>query len=1011
MKREFLNPGNKYRPIPFWSWNDKLEIPELEYQIEEMKKAGMGGYFMHARSGLKTSYLSEDWFDCIEAGINKGKEVGLDAWAYDEEGWPSGFAGGLVPSLSEDYYAKFISLRVLGDSSEINWDETIAAFVMNKSTNTYKRISSDMQINVSADEEILQIVLNKNPFYIDTMNKRAVDAFLDTTHQEYYNRFGKDFGSSMKGFFTDEPRFTCDNFYDLAWSSDLADEFKVRYGYDLLDRLPDLYRKTEGYEAVRYDFWRLVSDMFVTNYMKNIYDWCDEHNCKATGHIMMEESIFSQMTSTGGVMPFYEYLHIPGIDWLRRDISSPIVPKQVGSVACQLGKKQILTESFALSGWDVSFEELKQIAEWQFVNGVNQICQHLQGYTIKGVRKRDYPPSLFTQQTWWNEYKGFNDYLGRVCVALSMGDQQADVLLLHPMRSGFVLFDGTRTDEIRALDDAFTEANERLTGLHISYHLGDETIIGKYAKVENGRFVVGRIPYKTVIMPQMRAIDEITLKLLLEFSAQGGYIFSIGEFPSFTNGSNEDLETLRTVVIDADYDSIRSIMLQKNLVYISLSEEQKEVEDISFQLRESDEGTVLFMANLSKDNKHDTVLRIYGRHVSVEKMIAENGEIVHYEYSFDGKDTLVKLYFAPMQSHILLLNDSEAEYVAKEQADSYEIEMGNSWNIESMDLNSYTLDMCEYKIDDGEWEAPIAVILLQNKLLELQRPCKVAMRFNFDVNMDVSKLNDFYVVIEDAALYDIIVNGQNIKNEVCGWWKDKSFHKVDISSAVKEGHNTIVLETEFSQPQKVYDVLFGENVYETEINKITYDMELESIYLLGDFGVRAKKPFKYAEKKAMITEGCFEIVDKPTSLKSKNFTEQGLLFFAGKLLLSQKLNIEKALGRRVILKLGRQKAPIINVYVNGERAKSVLWAPFEVDITEFVKDGENLIELEVFASNRNLFGPHHHIKGECYNVGPESFTGRWSWVERESEADATELIDVNKSFWLDSYCFVEFGLE
>lgn len=1011
MKREFLNPGNKYRPIPFWSWNDKLEIPELEYQIEEMKKAGMGGYFMHARSGLKTSYLSEDWFDCIEAGINKGKEVGLDAWAYDEEGWPSGFAGGLVPSLSEDYYAKFISLRVLGDSSEINWDETIAAFVMNKSTNTYKRISSDMKINVSADEEILQIVLNKNPFYIDTMNKRAVDAFLDTTHQEYYNRFGKDFGSSMKGFFTDEPRFTCDNFYDLAWSSDLADEFKVRYGYDLLDRLPDLYRKTEGYEDVRYDFWRLVSDMFVTNYMKNIYDWCDEHNCKATGHIMMEESIFSQMTSTGGVMPFYEYLHIPGIDWLRRDISSPIVPKQVGSVACQLGKKQILTESFALSGWDVSFEELKQIAEWQFVNGVNQICQHLQGYTIKGVRKRDYPPSLFTQQTWWNEYKGFNDYLGRVCVALSMGDQQADVLLLHPMRSGFVLFDGTRTDEIRALDDAFTEANERLTGLHISYHLGDETIIGKYAKVENGRFVVGRIPYKTVIMPQMRAIDEITLKLLLEFSAQGGYIFSTGEFPSFTNGSNEDLETLRTVVIDADYDSIRSIMLQKNLVYISLSEEQKEVEDISFQLRESNEGTVLFMANLSKDNKHDTVLRIYGRHVSVEKMIAENGEIVHYEYSFDGKDTLVKLYFAPMQSHILLLNDSEAEYVAKEQADSYEIEMGNSWNIESMDLNSYTLDMCEYKIDDGEWEAPIAVILLQNKLLELQRPCKVAMRFNFDVNMDVSKLNDFYVVIEDAALYDIIVNGQNIKNEVCGWWKDKSFHKVDISSAVKEGHNTIVLETEFSQPQKVYDVLFGENVYETEINKITYDMELESIYLLGDFGVRAKKPFKYAEKKAMITEGCFEIVDKPTSLKSKNFTEQGLLFFAGKLLLSQKLNIEKALGRRVILKLGRQKAPIINVYVNGERAKSVLWAPFEVDITEFVKDGENLIELEVFASNRNLFGPHHHIKGECYNVGPESFTGRWSWVERESEADATELIDVNKSFWLDSYCFVEFGLE
>lgn len=1011
MRKEFLNPGNKYRPIPFWSWNDKLEIPELEYQIEEMKKAGMGGYFMHARSGLKTTYLSEEWFDCIEAGIKKGKEVGLDAWAYDEEGWPSGFAGGLVPALSPDYYAKFISLKVLESSENINWAETVATFVFNVDTNKYERIAEGTVVKAGAGEEILQVILNENPFYIDTMNKRAVDAFLDTTHQQYYNRYGEDFGTGMKGFFTDEPRFTCDNFNDLAWSSDLAEEFKTRYGYDIVDRLPDLYRKTAGYEAVRYDFWRLVNDMFVTNYMKNIYDWCEEHDCKTTGHIMMEESIFSQMTSTGGVMPFYEYLHIPGIDWLRRDISSPVVPKQVGSVACQLGKKQILTESFALSGWDVSFEELKQIAEWQFVNGVNQICQHLQGYTIKGVRKRDYPPSLFTQQTWWNEYRSFNDYLGRVCVALSMGDQQADVLLIHPMRSGFVLFDGTRTDEIRALDDAFTEANERLTGLHISYHLGDETIIGKYGKVEDGSFVVGRIPYKTVIMPQMAAIDEVTLKLLLDFAAQGGHIFSTGAFPTFTNGCSKDLAKLREVVVDTDYDSIRALMVEKKLIYISLSEDEKEVEDVSFQLRAADEGTVLFLANLSKEKKHDTELRIYGKHVSIEKMIAEDGEIVPFESCFDGVDTVVKLFFAPMQSHILLLNNAETEYVQEGKTAVQEVSVAENWNIDSMDLNSYTLDICEYKIDDGDWQEPIAVILLQNKLLELQRPCKIAMRFNFNVATDVSKLNEFYVVIEDAKLYDITVNGTKVPTEVCGWWKDKTFHKVDIKSAVKTGENTIVLESSFSQPQKVYDVLFGENVYETEINKITYDMELESIYLLGDFGVVAKKPFEYGAKKAMITEGEFEIVDKPVALKSKNFTEQGLLFFAGTLKLSQNLNVEKEAGKRVILKLGRQKAPIINVYVNGQKAKSVLWAPFEADVTELVKDGENLIELEVFASNRNLFGPHHHIKGECYNVGPESFTGRWSWVERESEADATELIDVNKSFWADTYCFVEFGLE
>ena len=75
-----------------------------------------------------------------------------------------------------------------------------------------------------------------------------------------------------------------------------------------------------------------------------------------------------------------------------------------------------------------------------------------------------------------------------------------------------------------------------------------------------------------------------------------------------------------------------------------------------------------------------------------------------------------------------------------------------------------------------------------------------------------------------------------------GYWKDKSFNKVDIKSAVKEGKNEILLTTKFQQPQKVYDVLYGENVYETEKNKITYDMEIENIYLLGDFGVVSETP-------------------------------------------------------------------------------------------------------------------------------------------------------------------------
>ena len=103
--KNYLSEENlkNYRPIPFWSWNDKLEIQELVSQIRWMKEQGFGGYFMHARSGLITEYLSDDWFDCINACIDEGDALGMQSWAYDENGWPSGFVGGKLLEEKENH--------------------------------------------------------------------------------------------------------------------------------------------------------------------------------------------------------------------------------------------------------------------------------------------------------------------------------------------------------------------------------------------------------------------------------------------------------------------------------------------------------------------------------------------------------------------------------------------------------------------------------------------------------------------------------------------------------------------------------------------------------------------------------------------------------------------------------------------------------------------------------------------------------------------------------------------
>ena len=1011
-------PKAENRPLPFWSWNDELDPGEVKEQISQMHQQGLGGFFMHARSGLRTEYLSEEWYKCIGAGIEQAETLGMEAWIYDEEGWPSGFAGGRVPAISQEFHAKYMQMHRIQSVEEAqhiienNKSNVIGVYRYNKLDNNFSKIAIDTMSATKREafsledmEEICLVIKKNNPYYVDTLNKKAIEAFTRTTHDEYYKRFGDAFGKTVKGFFTDEPRLSCDRFGDLAWSDCLPESFKKKNHYDIVEFLPALFLDTENYKKYRYDFWVTVNELFVNAYMKTLYDWCEEHQVKLTGHLMMEESIFSQMTSTAGVMPFYEYMHMPGIDWLRRPIASPVIAKQVGSVAAQLGNKTVLSESFALCGWDVSLEELKWIAEWQYINGVNRICQHLQGYTIRGVRKRDYPPSLFLQQTWWDQYKVFNDYLGRLNLILTEGEQVADALLLHPMRSGYIAYDGTRTSKIRRLDDALTNICEQLSQEHISYHLGDESILAKYGNIENQKLRVGNVTYKTVILPLMYSIDCNTLELLQNFIRVGGTVYSVGQEIDFTNGGPDDLEKLIEFNRQLTYinpHEIRQDMFEKGAIHISIDRNGTQVPDIHYQIRECDEGMLVYMLNLSKEKTYDTKIRLYNQDALLIELDMNSGQYLPIKTQNFENSTECSQIFYPMQSKVILCQRQE---ITQEV-----IAFNPEWKLSQIDNNALTLDMCRYRIDEGQMEGPISVIALQKKLMDLQRPCQIDMFFEVDIRTEMQDIETLEVVVEDISKYKVSINDNDIKVDDQGYWKDKSFRKMQINQYLCKGMNTIQLSTQFKQPEKVYEVLYGEGVYETEKNKITYDVELESIYLIGDFGVFSKDSFVAGERHALTTSGPFYIDKLPEKIRGLELTQQGLAFFAGILQLEQEITIEKIGAHQYSIDLSGQRAPMIHVYINGCLVKKSYWAPYQIDVTEHLKEGKNKITLKFFASNRNLFGPHHHIHGECYNVGPESFTGKWSWVERKTEADATEIFDRDKNYWTDQYNFVSFGI-
>ena len=92
----FRNPTSEYRATPFWAWNTKLDPEMLLEQIEVFKQMGFGGFHIHARTGLETPYLSDEFMDCVKLCSEKAIQEEMLCWLYDEDRYPSGAAGGIV---------------------------------------------------------------------------------------------------------------------------------------------------------------------------------------------------------------------------------------------------------------------------------------------------------------------------------------------------------------------------------------------------------------------------------------------------------------------------------------------------------------------------------------------------------------------------------------------------------------------------------------------------------------------------------------------------------------------------------------------------------------------------------------------------------------------------------------------------------------------------------------------------------------------------------------------------
>ena len=935
---------SKYRAIPFWSWNDLLEPDELSKQIEWMKEQGFGGYFMHARGGLKTEYLGDDWFTCVETCLDVGKRLNMESWAYDENGWPSGFAGGKL--LDDIKYRDHYLTYKIGE-----YDSTSLVSYL---------ITDDKLIRAIKGEngEYLNVYDNISVSTVDILNPDVIDKFLELTHETYKNRLGQKFNECLKGFFTDEPQYYR---WGHPYTPTLEKHFKDVYGQDLLDGLGLMFLEKDGYRAFRYQYWKSMQTLMLKNFAKKINDWCESNGVELTGHYIEEKTLTKQMVCCAGIMPFYEFEGIPGIDCLGRKTDTPVMPRQVGSIARQLGKKRVITETFAMCGWDVTPRELKAIAEWQYVHGANLICQHLLPYSEHGQRKRDYPAHYSWVNPWVRkDFLSFNNYFARLGYLLGESKEIVSIAILSTITSMYFDYKWGVNQEYE-IDKSYLRLADDLGKRNMPFHILDETFMETHARVENGKLIVGKCEYTYVIIPKVYNLSKNTARLFEEFYKQGGKILFIDGLPEYLEGEKHTFHFASTVTFE-EIENAQPYSI--------------DVKDscVASSLREYEGAKFLFATNISMNEKY--TIRFFGDFKGFVSLDLETMQCKEVDATLD---------FAPGQSYVLFFNDKEKPYEAMIPTMSFD---GEFEILHSSD-NYLTLDKVRYSFDGVHYSNRIRYMGIFDEMLKRRYQGELYLKYEFVIK-DIPKNISF--LCEDMNNIECTLNGKKMAFDGVSEF-EKKLYKADISSLVKQGLNEATVKINFYQSENVYYALFGENVTETLKNCLAYDTTIEACFVQGDFGVYSESGFVQGkEKNVLISEDDFYIGKRKTVIRDT--VKDGFPFFAGNITLKKDFEYN---GGKCILDL-KGRFHLCDIILNGRQVIKSYFAD-SVDLTDYVQKGKNTAMITLYSSNRNLMGPHHlNFAEECFSVSPNSYELQGSWEDGKSNLER------------DNYSFVRFGL-
>lgn len=528
MCMNFKNIPVQYHPAYTWLWNTTATKEIIEAQIDEMYDAGIRAFYVLGepenfrptirRTHLKPDYLSDEYIALVYHAYAYAKEKGMYTWLYNEGGFPSGFAGGLVREADPTLGIRVIGTRTLSLEAGMPYtpsEDALAAYHAEKRIAAGQTFSGAVSITEYANVEGDAPRCTRT----DNASHRNVELFLELTHEKLKARFGDAMGSDVIYMFDDEA-------FMGTWTPGMDRIFAEKYGYDMFDYLPYITRRAEPITELQAravsDYHMLCGELVRDNYFVPMKEWLNAHNMKSIGHLDNENAMRHIFNRYGDSMELFRAFDVPGIDVIWSQITYPhpdgkcckdrpydrdngnfeFFPRLASSAAHQCGHSTAVSESFAVYGSHVTPEEMRFVVNFQAVRGISLFNFMVISLDRSSAICLQYRPNFNPTNPGMDMLGEINEYTARLSAILQSSKPDIRTALYYPYRTV-----GACGQWGRAAERTFVDLGHMLEDAGVSFDIIDEALV-RDAQFDGGSLVYHGVCYDNVFIPDGVSMED-----------------------------------------------------------------------------------------------------------------------------------------------------------------------------------------------------------------------------------------------------------------------------------------------------------------------------------------------------------------------------------------------------------------------------------------------------------------------------------------------------------------------